>query len=322
MVQCTVASLLLLAITCHAANVVQLDAFADDSIRIRVAPAGNGITEPPLQALKDDGTPNCSTRITLAPNELTNGNMRVTYDPSTSFITATRVSDGKVLLQQTVLTFGEPNVPTTRAGSVSALVSFKGTEGEKIYGLGEHRTGVVNQMPYTKRFADSELFHSRFCLPACVRPVFFFPSTHPPPSPKHNAQQAKITASRTVRTSRSHGMHLAWGTGSCGTLLLTVTTASPKTKSLGSLLRTRCFRNPLCVCLHSSILLGSSARRQFVLTVTSSISVRAGDAAHAHPISMLTRAPYIDNATAIIATQVRKRDSWCGHVDYNHQRRI
>jgi hypothetical protein len=30
-------------------QLVQLDAYADDSIRIRVAPAGGSITEPPLQ---------------------------------------------------------------------------------------------------------------------------------------------------------------------------------------------------------------------------------------------------------------------------------
>ena len=157
----SIAILLVLTVTTartSAANVVQLDAFADDSIRIRVAPVANGITEPPLQALKDDGNPNSTTLSSSdSANDLTNGNLKVMYDPATSYITATRISDGKVLLQQTALEFNQsPNVPTTRAGSVSALVSFKGTAGEKVYGLGEHRTGVVNQMPYQKRFADSQ----------------------------------------------------------------------------------------------------------------------------------------------------------------------
>ena len=118
----------------------------------------HALCRPPLQALKDDGKPNTTTPITAADegNTLTNGNLKVSYDPATSCVTATRVSDGKVLLQQSALVFGVPDVPTTRAGSVSALVTFKGTPGEKIYGLGEHRTGVVNQMPYTKRFADSQ----------------------------------------------------------------------------------------------------------------------------------------------------------------------
>jgi hypothetical protein len=88
-------------------------------------------------------------------SELTNGNLKVSVDVN-GLLTAIRVSDGKVLLKQTAMTFAQPNVPVTRAGSVSAMVSFAGTANEKVYGLGEHRTGVVNQMPYHKRFADSQ----------------------------------------------------------------------------------------------------------------------------------------------------------------------
>jgi hypothetical protein len=46
--------------------------------------------------------------------------------------------------------------PVTRPNSASVTATFAGTTGERVYGLGEHRTGVVNQMPYTKRFADSQ----------------------------------------------------------------------------------------------------------------------------------------------------------------------
>jgi alpha-D-xyloside xylohydrolase len=89
-------------------------------------------------------------------SQLSNGNLAISVDAASSLITATRLSDGAVLLQQTVLSFGVPDVPVTRPGSVSTLVSFAGSAGEKIYGLGEHRTGVVNQMPFAKRFADSQ----------------------------------------------------------------------------------------------------------------------------------------------------------------------
>ena len=138
-----VAALAALGLGCGAspaALVVKLDPYADDSIRIRVAPAAAGITEPPLQALC-----NCTPAASVSAaahqavsgdgvTSLTNGNLKVDVDPATGLLTATRVSDGKVLLKQTALTFAKPNVPTTRAGSVSALVSFAGTAAEKVYG--------------------------------------------------------------------------------------------------------------------------------------------------------------------------------------------
>jgi len=149
-------ALLLLFPFCFSQNVVQLDPYGDDSIRVRVAPPGGFITEPPLQALI--GSPPASSTFSSGDGAttLTNGNLRVTVDPATSFITAIRVSDGAVLLQQTALEFDTPNVPVTRLGSVSTLVTFAGSVGEKIYGLGEHSTPSVNRMPYYKRFADSQ----------------------------------------------------------------------------------------------------------------------------------------------------------------------
>ena len=134
----------------------QLDPYGANSIRVRVAPAGGAITEPPLQALA--GTPPSQGAPAAGDGVLTlsNGNLRVALDPVTALLTATRLSDGAVLLQQTALTFGAPDVPGTRAGSVSASVTFAGTPGEKVYGLGEHRTGTVQQLPYAKRFADSQ----------------------------------------------------------------------------------------------------------------------------------------------------------------------
>ena len=137
---------------------IQLDAFADDSIRVRVAPPGGSITNPALQALlQAPELPNTHTPVVReSANTLTNGNLRVVVDPASGFLTATRVSDGVVVLKQTALVWGVPDVPVTRAGSVSVSASFAGTPGERVYGLGEHRTGFVNQMPYRKRFADSQ----------------------------------------------------------------------------------------------------------------------------------------------------------------------
>ena len=134
----------------------QLDPYASNSIRVRVAPPGGAISDPELQALI--GTPPSSATpvVREGANSLVNGNLRVTMDPATNFLTAVRVSDGAVLLRQTALAFAAPTVPTSKVGSVSTLASFAGTPGEKVYGLGEHRTGTVQQMPYAKRFADSQ----------------------------------------------------------------------------------------------------------------------------------------------------------------------
>ena len=136
----------------------RLTPFGDNSVRIQVAAPGNAFTDPPIQALLDVPpalrTPSTPSGDGIA--NLVNGNLAVAIDAATGFITATRVSDGVLLLQQTALNFAAPNVLGTRPGSVSAGVVFAGTPGEKVYGLGEHRTGSVQQLPYHKRFADSQ----------------------------------------------------------------------------------------------------------------------------------------------------------------------
>jgi alpha-D-xyloside xylohydrolase len=155
---------MLRALLCAAASLcvaaqppqARLTPFGDDSIRVQLFPEGTAFVDPPLQALLDAAPP----RTTLATGDgvsaLSNGNIAVSVDPATALITVTRVSDGAVLLRQTALVFAAPSDNATRAGSVSARVTFAGSAGEKVYGLGEHRTGVVNQMPYFKRFADSQ----------------------------------------------------------------------------------------------------------------------------------------------------------------------
>jgi alpha-D-xyloside xylohydrolase len=164
MSSCFLLQVLLLAVVASAQNfLVQLDPFASDSIRIRVAPPTGSITNPELQGLLPDAPTsrtfhfyNDGESSSSGISSLTNGNLRIDVDVTTGFLKATRVSDSVVLLNQIGLEFGIPDVPFTRIGSVSANVTFAGTSGEKVYGLGEHRTGAVNQMPYTNRFADSQ----------------------------------------------------------------------------------------------------------------------------------------------------------------------
>ena len=105
--------------------------------------------QPPLQALMEGGPSIDAVQTSIhrmGALDLTNGNLAVTADPTTGFITATRVSDGAVLLQQTALAWGAA-ATGSRPGSSSVRVEFAGHgASEKIYGLGEHRNSVVNQM--------------------------------------------------------------------------------------------------------------------------------------------------------------------------------
>ena len=134
-----------------------LTPWGTDSIRVQLAAPGNDIADPPAMALLPSAPASrTSSAYSADQNTLTNGNLRVTLDPSTSLLTATRVSDGAVLLKQTQLLFAAPNVPVTRANSFSATATFAAVANEKIYGLGEHRTGSVQMKPFSKRFADSQ----------------------------------------------------------------------------------------------------------------------------------------------------------------------
>ena len=129
-----------------------------------MAPGQLKLTDPPISALKLDG-PAGALGGASDPTSLTNGNLKVELDPVTSLLTATRVSDGAVLLRQTAVTWNDVDTVSTaanfvRPGSKAAVVSFAGAKGEKVYGLGEHKTGTVQQLPYNKTFADS-LFYQK-----------------------------------------------------------------------------------------------------------------------------------------------------------------
>ena len=142
---------------------VQLDPWGDDSIRVRIAPPGLGMSDPPIRGLLPT-PPASATPVTRsppgdAPETLTNGNLLVAVDPSTGLVTATRRSDGAVLLEQIAMVFSAPEVVTTVPNSMASTVVFRGHgASERVYGFGEHRTGQVNQMPFTKEFSDSQIY--------------------------------------------------------------------------------------------------------------------------------------------------------------------
>ena len=164
-------SALALAATASAAMVVDLQPHGDHSIRVRVAPEGGAIVDPPAMALLFVPPPLSTATARDGPNSLTNGNLKVVVDPATGFVTATRVTDGKVLLEQTALAFAAPHnslldapLEGTKNGSVSTKAAFKGLAAEKIVGFGEHRTGTIGRKPYSKVFAESQVRESLFRL--------------------------------------------------------------------------------------------------------------------------------------------------------------
>eukprot|EP01052_Picozoa_sp_SAG31_P015453 SAG31_NODE_993_length_10512_cov_20.777202_1_plen_270_part_00 len=106
------------------ALIVDLKAHADHSIRVRVAPAGGKIVDPPAMALLDEPPLLTTATHHEGANTLTNGNLKVAVDPATGCLTATRLSDGKVLLEQTALTFSAPFNHATKQVSISFLASI------------------------------------------------------------------------------------------------------------------------------------------------------------------------------------------------------
>lgn len=141
--------------------VVQLDAWGSDSVRIRIAPPGGTISDPPFSPLliphPSHGAGEGATQT--SPVRLASGNLLVTADALTGFITASRVSDGAPLFTTTSLLFGQPS-NGSRAGYVSASITLamSGGAANVVLGLGEHRTGKLDATGYNKTLEESQYY--------------------------------------------------------------------------------------------------------------------------------------------------------------------
>jgi len=168
-----VLALALCATGAAGAAMPQLDAWGTDSIRVRFRVPAWGtesIPDPPLMGLLPTPPPSRAPRALAAgaaatPGSLSAGNLKVTADASTGLITATRVSDGAVLLKQTALEFSAA-APNSRPKSSAAKLSFAGSADEIVHGLGEHwpqRGGTHGHgvpKPYFKNFSESLYVHA------------------------------------------------------------------------------------------------------------------------------------------------------------------
>ena len=137
----------------------QLDAWGDDSIRLRASPGNNTILQiPPEQALLP--TPPKSTRAhidnecrgttstvhqrSIGDSKLVNGNLMIEVLQSSSTIIVTRMSDRNILILASLPVFNLSSRPSiyTLPYNLYSLSIHYGQIGD-IYGLGQHR--LLNQ---------------------------------------------------------------------------------------------------------------------------------------------------------------------------------
>ena len=154
------ASVYLLLLSAAAAQpVVQLDAYGRDSVRVRIAPAGGAIVDTPFSPLVPPPASLQDVQLSADGLSITAGNLAVTADAATGFVTATRVSDGAQLFSTSALVFG-PAAPGSKPSSVSAslVISVAGGGANSLFGLGEHETGKLDMTNYSKTFQQSQYY--------------------------------------------------------------------------------------------------------------------------------------------------------------------
>ena len=130
--------------------------FAANSFRVQWPPPGMPVVNSSYSPFLD--APVSSTPSSSEGNVFTNGNLRITMDPSTGLINATRVSDGATLFTTTSLTFGPPlangRYPSAQLEALGVSMS------ETLVGMGEQ--GLTSRetlaVPYTVNYIDSEYY--------------------------------------------------------------------------------------------------------------------------------------------------------------------
>ena len=148
------------AIASAAPPLVQLDAWGRDSIRVRIAPPGGAIVDNAFSPyVSPPPAAPAAQRELRGAASLTAGNLAVSFDAATGFISASRVSDGAPLLTTASLAFGAP-AAGSRAGSVSASLVLALASGgaNRLYGLGEHGTGRLDMTGYDKMLQTSQYY--------------------------------------------------------------------------------------------------------------------------------------------------------------------
>eukprot|EP01048_Picozoa_sp_COSAG05_P008502 COSAG05_NODE_649_length_8102_cov_157.470823_13_plen_243_part_00 len=136
-----------------AAQEVRIEAWGENAVRVRAVPSGKTIRDDLVSALVppppglDTGSSACaSTALGASGQSVTSGNIMASLgaDGRLSF---TRLSDSKLLLQEAAPRELAPTTTTPPLpGFLSLGVSFAAAPGERVYGLGQHKTGQLDNM--------------------------------------------------------------------------------------------------------------------------------------------------------------------------------
>ena len=133
-----------------------LTPFAANSMRVQWAPPGLPLVNSSYSPFLD--SPLSSSAFAANALSATHGNLRIDIAPDTGFITASRVSDGAVLLVQTGLSWG-PAVAHGRFPSAELAFAGRAAD-ETLVGGGEQGLSgrVALERPFTRDYADTEYY--------------------------------------------------------------------------------------------------------------------------------------------------------------------
>ena len=139
--------------TASASFLVQLDSVGA-GVRVRIAPPGCTIVDPPFSAFAPNATSNFTVGPAPPPLVLSNGNVRV-YVSAAGQVEITRVSDATSLLNSSAILWGKAT-NGSRPQSFSAQLSFYPNFEERVWGFGQHTTGSVALSSFFRLFEDSQ----------------------------------------------------------------------------------------------------------------------------------------------------------------------
>eukprot|EP01043_Picozoa_sp_COSAG02_P015410 COSAG02_NODE_657_length_18797_cov_34.071238_14_plen_519_part_00 len=133
----------------NAGHELKIEQWGENAVRVRVVPSGDEFRDDLVSALLPHGhEPASCAAVSLgnaAPQTVTAGNLRATVavDGRLSF---TRVSDGTLLLAEKSPRWLGPTVstPPVEGGWLGLNMTFTSAPGEQYYGLGQHKTGQLD----------------------------------------------------------------------------------------------------------------------------------------------------------------------------------
>lgn len=125
--------------------------WGEHAVRVRVVPSGGSFRDDLVSALVPPadgfGATDCDTlALSGSGQTITSGNLQAAVGAD-GLLTFTRLSDKKVLLAEASLRSLTPTTTVPeREGFYAFNISFHANEGERIYGLGQHKTGLLDNV--------------------------------------------------------------------------------------------------------------------------------------------------------------------------------